>query len=97
MSELENAEELNEAEEEKIVGGTLPVPNTAEVKTPDGYIALHSTPENVQWNEVPDIRLSNGDIVIKTEQVKNNMTYVYIMKNGANGWIDNSFLPQALY
>ena len=88
--------ELNAGEMEKVVGGALHIPNTIKVFTSGGYTALHSTPENVLTNEIPGSRLYDGEIVIKTEQVKGNMTYVYIMKNGANGWIDNRFLPRVL-
>ena len=88
--------ELNAGEMEKVVGGALHIPNTIKVFTSGGYTVLHSTPENVLTNEIPGSRLYDGEIVIKTEQVKGNMTYVYIMKNGANGWIDNRFLPRVL-
>lgn len=88
--------ELNAGEMEKVAGGALHIPNAVEVIIPDGYTALHSTPEDVLTNEIPGSRLFDGEIVIKTEQTKGNMTYVYIMKNGANGWIDNRFLPRVL-
>ena len=93
MNELE---ELNVGEMGEVAGGALQIPNTVKVVTSGGYTALHSTPENVLTNEIPGSRLYDGEIVIKTEQVKGNMTYVYIMKNGANGWIDNRFLPGVL-
>ena len=93
MNELE---ELNAVQMEEVAGGALQIPNTVKVFTSGGYTALHSTPENVLTNEIPGSRLYDGEIVIKTEQVKGNMTYVYIMKNGANGWIDNRFLPRVL-
>ncbi len=88
--------ELNAGEMEKVVGGALHIPNAVEVITSGGYTVLHSTPENVLTNEIPGSRLYDGEIVIKTNQVKDNMTYVYIMKNSANGWIDNRFLPRVL-
>ena len=93
MNELE---ELNAVQMEEVAGGALQIPNTVKVITSGGYTILHSTPENVLTNEIPGSRLYDGEIVIKTEQVKDNMTYVYIMKNGANGWIDNRFLPRVL-
>ena len=89
-------EELNAGEMEEVAGGTLQGPNTVKVITSGGYTTLHSTPENVLTNEIPGSRLYDGEIVIKTEQIKDNMTYVYVMKNGANGWIDNRFLPRIL-
>ena len=91
MTELEK---LNVGEMEEVVGGTLQIPNAVKVITSGLYTVLHSTPENVMTNEIPGTRLYDGDIVIKTEQVKNNMTYVYVKKNGAYGWIDNRALPQ---
>ena len=94
MNELE---ELNAGEMEEVAGGALQIPNAVEVVTSGGYAALHSTPENVLTNEIPGSRLYDGEIVIKTEQIKDNMTYVYVMKNGANGWIDNRFLPRVLW
>ena len=91
---MKELEELNVGETEQVAGGALQLPNAVEVITSGLYTVLHSTPENVLTNEIPGTRLYDGDIVIKTEQVKYNMTYVYIKKNGANGWIDNRFLPQ---
>ncbi len=94
MKELEN--KLNDEAVEQAAGGTMPVSNAVAISTSGGGVALHSTPENVLYNEIPGSKLSNGEIVIRTGQVKNNMTYVYSMKNGANGWIDNSCLPGSL-
>ena len=94
---MKELKELNSRETEEVVGGALPIPNAVEVITSGMYTALHSTPENILANEIPGTRLYDGDIVIKTEQVKDNMTYVYIKKNSANGWIDNRFLPRVFW
>ncbi|MBQ9063306.1 MAG: hypothetical protein IJ121_10870 [Eubacterium sp.] len=89
MEEIKNnISYLNNQEAENVAGGSWSKVKLPEVELhTSGSITLHSTPENIVENEVPDVKLYRGDIVLNTGLKENGMTYVLVKKNGRAGWV----------